>query len=1178
MDTHPLPPLALTCLMLLVSLPAPSPAGASAEEGADRPILWGGPEGLERLRERAEDTAPIWPGSSWSFARMAGIVVDRAERIADLDSFTTSQGITVPLPPPEPACDTSRPTWTKITSKLRGYLHILTTAHLITGQDRYADRAAEIALAAADWSTWHCPVWTAHAGLDTSFATQGVAMAYDRLHDHLDAPERATLADALLDKGILPATKELTRGRFQRPDVHVPNGFAIVTAGLTAGAVVLAPDHPTAMAPHLAFAENRTAWFLDAGIQPDGGLIEGNSYGAASLNNLLPYALALHRFTGNDVLDHAHLRQVPAFVAALTTPGNEMANFGDNPKRANWDPTAQIVGSRLGSGLAHHLVEREGPWGNLPLALMVLEPSVELAPEDWWPPSRVFKETGWASLRTGFGEEDPMLALRAGPSLHHSHPDQGSFIVTHGRDWLVGDPGYARRGTPAYPFQAGTVGHNTLLLDGQDQVTTSQASLARKLVAPGLTAVHADLSAAYGGEMTSHRRVLQLDTDTPTARYLVLDEATTRTSREVAWLLHPDKEARAAFGPDGMVVANGDARLVARVLNPEGTTGPATYPGADAYGPYLEHVQEGPTVRVAALLKAGSAGDVVPGQASHGRTAAGSDVVRVDGPDGHETRIVARSLCEGFDGTWPPGWRYRVPVHAPGSSLAVAKLSLGDRARTDGADVRVTDAEMREVPTQVLDHDPAGVTKVLFVPNGTGKHFVFFGNPSAVTPCTPGGITWDGRHLSNGALRLDFTGNDPARVAVHYDSAWRDLGLLPGKQFLRTANGQGLANDRGGERLIVEVLGPLYARVRHVAEDRPVTFVNTYELYAGDDRLRVTTELRGLAGERFDFGILSYLAWGSSNAGILGTRGLDGYRVGHASDAAERPWSPMKRAYQQADEVIAIRSTQTDLGTVIRYDVGDRLPDHAYWSLASETLDRKGVIFEGPLRLDDGPTRMDEDLEVTSLYRFRAIPGDATDAARKHAELGFEGGPPAPAAGPAETRVQAPVPPVGLIGDGSLWTLSSKHGTPVAYGFVNGRCLIEDGLAHLTYEPTAPFDLPPGELDSGLEAVASAALRSTGPTHWDGRVAASEPGNLTVAVPGVVRNVTSQGDAVPWTPLPGGARVHVGSGTTDLRIHVEATPAAPLPLDPVPMSPSRPPAPLHACLATAEQAPAPGGR
>jgi hypothetical protein len=1129
----------LLAVLLAAELgPFPPAAGSG---GPAHPLLYVSASELPGLRARASDTTPF---AGTSPAGLADRILAAANATLGEASFVTV-GVTVPLPPPQPAIDPSFDTWTFIARGLQTRLEWLTTAYLLTDDAAYARRAADIALAVANWTTWHNGWLTGNASLDTAHLTLGVAYAYDALFGYLAPEERAALAQALYDRGLVPSYNE-TLATASAPYRAIfdegPNLLALILGGYAASIVALAPDRGD-LGGHMAHAAARIRAFLNATLLPDGVGLEGHLYAAYALDNLLPAAWALERLAGEDLLGHDGLRRAVDWVAASLAPdGRSFPPIGDAPPEADYTPALAVLARRLPSPLAQWVLTRAGlsvvrnVQESTSQAFLLVDPALPAAPPAWQPPSRLFGAAGWSLLRPGFGPDDALLAFRAGPDKAHSHADQGSFVLNHRGHWLLTDPGYGvRDGGAAQAFTLGTVGHNALLVDGEGQAGEPGAYAAARtedlLAGPGFAYARGDLAGAYAGRMAADRHVARVD-GTGGGYALVLDDAHTVGASSVDWLLHPSPAADAALATRTLRVEEGDARAVVDVLSPGGDAAWATFPGAEAYGSYVQLRQAGPHVRVAALLTAEGAG---PGEANPSvkgayveDPVAGWFGARVTvGPD-REDLVLAAPRAFAFRGAWNPGWRYRAAVDAPASPspYAVAELSgLGSLARPDGADLRVTDAVDRELPSQLLAHDPAGATRVLFPTQGAGRYYVYFGNPHALPPEYPSAlrVMAPDAVLDNGVLRLVPGADVPFAMQLRQSGAWRELGLHPGAQLLVTSpSGTAAWSYHHPANLTVLRAGPLLAEVRAESSDGPFRFVSTYQLLAGDDHLRVANEVRGVAGVALSSANLPYLAWGTAGDVQLGATGTEGYRYGTLEDAAEHPY-PESVAFADS-RAFGARNAGTGLAAVLLPDADGAMPRHdtRFYANATELAGgRKGILVDGPYAPGAGPVVPSADIAYATVVRALASARDAAELARANADGQLT---PTAAAGPIEERGPGAGSALGADSDGRAVLVSTAAGRAVGFALVAGTTLSSGGVL----------------LFAGPEAT-SAAFREVAPDAIDGLVDAAAGGSVQVAAPKALR-VLVGGMPVPFARLGDLVQLGVPAGPTPVRIDLDLVP------------------------------------
>lgn len=140
-------------------------------------------------------------------------------------------------------------------------------------------------------------------------------------------------------------------------------------------------------------------------------------------------------------------------------------------------------------------------------------------------PSRVYPETGYAVMRSGWSPEDAYLVFDCGPlgpdwNPGHGHADALSFELYASGLPLIVDPGtYAYHEQPWRDYFRGTSAHNTLVVDGKDQSelwgSFRVGRMARSRLIKWETSPHVDLiSAEHDGYArlrppVHHRRTIR---------------------------------------------------------------------------------------------------------------------------------------------------------------------------------------------------------------------------------------------------------------------------------------------------------------------------------------------------------------------------------------------------------------------------------------------------------------------------------------------------------------------------------------------------------------------------------------------------------------------------------------------------------------------------------------------
>lgn len=318
----------------------------------------------------------------------------------------------------------------------------------------------------------------------------------------------------------------------------------------------------------LARAARGVSEVLDL-VPAEGDWGEGVGYWFATLWMGLRYALALRRLSGRGVnlFEHPALRVTGDFMTQLMAPSGRVYNFGDGDAQ---------VSARLAEALLVLAAEQGRPdWMHAarlvpqptPLFLAVDTPDQAARPSD----RRVaaFPSCGAATIRAGWQPDDLFVGFRAGPSdVGHAHLDANSFVVEAGGRPLVIENGYWPQGHylgffdaagPRWNFDGpGTVGHSTLLVDGQGQTWGSDYP-GRLLVArdEGRYLFGAgDAAAAYPGLLRQFVRAFLV---LPPDILVVHDRIECEGERHLEWLIHYAGDMRT----DGIAshIENDGARL-----------------------------------------------------------------------------------------------------------------------------------------------------------------------------------------------------------------------------------------------------------------------------------------------------------------------------------------------------------------------------------------------------------------------------------------------------------------------------------------------------------------------------------------------------------------------------------------------------------------------------------------
>lgn len=445
----------------------------------------------------------------------------------------------------------------------------LAAAYHLTGDRAFAGRAEQEMLAAtafADWNPSHF--------LDVGEMTTALALGYDWLFDELPESSRATIRQAIVDKGLKPAFVDNAHNRgWQRAQT---NWNQVCFGGLALGALAVADYEPELARQVLSLARER----VELGLRPyapDGVYPEGPSYWSYGTTYSVVTVAALETALGTDW----GITSAPGFMtgaggyAQMIGPTGLAYNFADGGETATLQPALMWFARRLNdpglmsvfSRQMDALIDDPSSPGGLDAARFLTFAAL------WWVGSDSVRQTPKLPLAwVGQGENpvavfrsawnDPKaayLALKGGSaSLNHAHMDVGSFIYeADGVRWAddLGSQSYESleskgialfgrtQDAPRWTvFRLNNRSHNTLTIDDQLHRVAGTA-LIRSFSAEAAKA-HAivDLSPAFAGQASRVERGFRW---LPQGAVLVQDEVRgARPGANVRWAMVTRAEVR----------------------------------------------------------------------------------------------------------------------------------------------------------------------------------------------------------------------------------------------------------------------------------------------------------------------------------------------------------------------------------------------------------------------------------------------------------------------------------------------------------------------------------------------------------------------------------------------------------------------------------------------------------
>jgi hypothetical protein len=439
--------------------------------------------------------------------------------------------------------------------------------------------------------------------LDCAETAVAVSLAYDWLYDKLPEEERAAIEGALFRHVLEPAL-----AAYDDPMLLWPrrrDNCALVShSGILIAALAVLGQYRD-LATHLIAKILVAARNIFEAFGPDGAWPEGLSYWSLAIRYASLMVAALESTLGDSfgLADWPGFAQTGDFALHMVGPFGAAFNFGDSERQYDVSPLAWLA-YRFQRPIDSWLIRDYDGW-YLPFTT-IWGSKPRTGPTGLnLPKGKIFRGCDLACFRNTWSsspKERPVyLAIKGGNALGkgrassgspedimlHTQADAGSFVVDGARRrWVIDlgsddydlpgyfDPGVDNRSGPRWGYyRTHAAGHNTLVIDGLNQIPNARTPILGSCVEDNRKCVVFDLSAAYDKPADSIRRGAAL-----IGRQVVIqDEIDPEISDNVVWAIHTSAD------PDSVVgsVARfrlGDDRFVARILEPSTARFELTFP------------------------------------------------------------------------------------------------------------------------------------------------------------------------------------------------------------------------------------------------------------------------------------------------------------------------------------------------------------------------------------------------------------------------------------------------------------------------------------------------------------------------------------------------------------------------------------------------------------------------
>ncbi|MGB8982074.1 MAG: DUF4962 domain-containing protein, partial [Anaerolineales bacterium] len=388
----------------------------------------------------------------------------------------------------------------------------LALAYALSGQAEFLETLQKwlaVAIGYSHWGRERLP----DRDLDAAWLLFGLSLAYAWVGDSLPVEERTALRDKLRLQGQKLYDYSLeTDGRWWS-SAYWQNHNWICYTGLAAAAYALSDEYPDTKNWSQRALDNFKVVF-DA-LPEDGSDYEGVVYWCYGVIWLMIYADLAAEQEGVDFYSTPFLQNTFYFRLYMSGPNLvDTANFGDCHDRRSAHARAMYYwfARQYGNGRAQWLAEhfeQTGEWdresregmllpGLLPQAFLDLlwyDPTVQASPIADLPLARLFPDLGLATTRTSWEPDALFLAFKSSVPLGrkawgmahdllqnrdwdavsggHLHPDENSFILIRGADYLAVDEGNSKAKQ--------SIHHSTVLVDGRGQYNEGVYHVAKGL-------------------------------------------------------------------------------------------------------------------------------------------------------------------------------------------------------------------------------------------------------------------------------------------------------------------------------------------------------------------------------------------------------------------------------------------------------------------------------------------------------------------------------------------------------------------------------------------------------------------------------------------------------------------------------------------------------------------------
>ena len=452
--------------------------------------------------------------------------------------------------------------------------------YLLSGQEKFAERAAQELDAAAAF-----PDWNPYHFLDVGEMSCAFGIGYDWLYDYLSEERKATYREKIIEYAFKPAQQDFGNKIRKRSykwyqDTPGDNWKLVCNGGLGIAALAICDDvtDSNICEEVLYYGFKSCHKFIrDAYMELDGSYVESLGYWEYATEYLGMYSTALSTACGTnlDLTDWIGLEKTGYFPLMLSSNRFYSFNFGDAGVSYTLTAPLLFLGhefNRPDIGYFRYQLIQDGTYGIYDMFWLYPEDNFEEVevPNDYGS-----LEATNATFRTGWAKEDMFCGIHFGKNdVPHGHSDMGTFILEYNNVRFFDDLGSDDYNLNGYGvcYRHISEGHNTLTMNpkltlaGGGQKSTGESYISQYKSADDESFAVCDMTNAYFCE--SVKRGMKLIKGTKTV--IIQDEIVCKDTDDIYWFGHT--KATIDISEDGKTakLTIGDTVINAYILGEDG--------------------------------------------------------------------------------------------------------------------------------------------------------------------------------------------------------------------------------------------------------------------------------------------------------------------------------------------------------------------------------------------------------------------------------------------------------------------------------------------------------------------------------------------------------------------------------------------------------------------------------